>query len=997
MSDFGLKADGERFLPQFSGIIELEHYHRYFVARELVCNKDVLDIASGEGFGSHILSNTAKSVKGVDISKEAVNHASTTYIKSNLKFIAGSATDIPLGDDECDVVVSFETIEHLVDQDRMMKEIKRVLRPGGVLIISSPNRLIYSDKANYINPFHLKELYTEEFLNLTSLYFTNVQHYSQRVVTGSIIAASGVNAPLRTYHRTSAEQGLPNQMYDIITASDSLLPQLDHSLFEDIEGPLNPQKMEVLQLAHRQVSDDLIRRTKERDLLATGSNSLVIERSNLNSIEANSKDGQGQNQSMEDRLLAALNKALGDAHKITRDKWWRRTKGLREFSNVLKRLRGKTPKTWPDTFDPEIYIQDAMLPSSTITTARAFSGGNYDSNIPVVEYSGIREDFVAHEQNERLETIPKAIAFYLPQFHPFAENDVWWGKGFTEWTNVGRAKPHFPDHYQPHCPIHLGYYDLRITEVMEEQAALAQAYGISGFAYYFYWFAGKVLMQQPLQQMLANKKVDIPFCMIWANENWTRRWDGQENDVLISQKHSLKDSADLLAYLRPFLEDPRYIKINGKPLFVIYRSDIIPDMKKTLSAWRIQARSFGFSDLYIVCAQTFGQSDPRKFGFDAAMQFPPHGIKSDTVATEIDRLDPAFAGSIYNYDEVATNAVQQKNENYKVLPTSMLSWDNTARKKKLSTVFANFTVGRYAQWLSSNLERVAKDVRLSGDEKIVFVNAWNEWAEGTHLEPDQKHGFGYLAATRAVMVNYTRQAARFINPEFPKTTATAIALIIHVHYEHTWPDLRDAIVRILDRRPDIYITVTSLALAEIVSRDYPSAIVEIVDNRGRDIRPFLNVLGKIKGLDYTAICKIHGKASSYRSDGDLLRRSALNALLTTDSIDRFVQDPGLGLLARDGSLIEHTTKNLTYSGEITQVVADELGLDHWRGKFPAGSMFWFRPEALKLLLRLNLEDFDVERGLVDGTRAHAIERLLCAVCLAEGFEIGTVQTEKNSL
>ncbi len=957
MSDVGLKADGERFLPEFSGIIELEHYHRYFVARGLAVNKDVLDIASGEGFGSNILSKVAKSVKGVDISKEAVDHALATYANSNLSFVVGSATDIPLGDNEVDVVVSFETIEHLVEHERMISEIKRVMRPDGMLIISSPNKLVYSDQANYKNPFHLKELYTEEFLGLIFSKFVNVNHYSQRVTTSSAIVGQNEMRGFTTYQRNAQFNGLPNQTYDIIVATDGELPKINNSIFEDVDSDLQPHKIEE-------------------------HNAKLADKKNLTTGNA--------------RLNAALSKALRDNFMITNDKWWRWTSSLRNLSNTLKRLRGKSPKVWPKNFDLNSFIESTSVDEINTSLRNTPSFQGYNRDIPLVNYTDVREDFVAEVAIGQLETVPKTIAFYLPQFHPFPENDVWWGKGFTEWTNVGKAKPVFYNHYQPHCPIHLGYYDLRISGIMEEQAALARAHGISGFAYYFYWFAGKVLMEQPLQKMLENSKVDIPFCMIWANENWTRRWDGQENDVLIAQQHSLEDSGALLAYLQPFLKDPRYIKINGKPLFIIYRSDIIPNMKDTINLWRAQVRSFGFPDLYIVCAQTFGHGDPRDCGFDAAMEFPPHGVKSEKVANELEALDPAFDGAIYDYDQVVTSAVRSSDADYKVFPTAMLSWDNTARKKNRSTIFANFTVARYAQWLSANLERVAGNNLLSLDEKIVFVNAWNEWAEGTHLEPDQKHGFGYLAATKSVMENYSKRSPVKFNPNFVRTNGVTIAIIAHVHYSHTWEDLRAAINQINDQIFDIYITVTSLAIAELILNDFPAANVELVDNRGRDIRPFIYTLGKIINLGYILICKVHGKASTYRSDGDHLRRSSLNALLTTASIRRFDQQPKLGMLVESTSLIEHTIKNMTYSGKITEVVAGELKLKKWRGRFPAGSMFWFRPAALNRLTSLKLNDFDLERGLADGTRAHAIERLFCVVCEADGFEVAaTVEdTEK---
>ena len=229
---------------------------------------------------------------------------------------------------------------------------------------------------------------------------------------------------------------------------------------------------------------------------------------------------------------------------------------------------------------------------------------NESQDILKVAFDTTINKFVEYQENQAINPLVKLIAFYLPQFHPFPENDKWWGKGFTEWSNVGKALPNYVGHYQPHCPIHLGYYDLRIPEIMEEQAKLAKAYGVYGFNYYFYWFAGKVLMEKPLEMMLENKKVDIPFCLTWANENWTRRWDGLENDVLIAQNHSKEDSLEFIRYLIKYFKDERYILIDGKPLLIVYRANIIPDIYAIADSWRKEVRLHGFPDLYLVAAQT---------------------------------------------------------------------------------------------------------------------------------------------------------------------------------------------------------------------------------------------------------------------------------------------------------------------------------------------------------------------------------------------------------
>lgn len=975
MESSTLKPDGERFLPQFRGIIELEHYHRYLLALTLVEAKDVLDIASGEGFGSEILSRHASSVVGVDVSPEAVKHASAQYPRENLRFLQGSATGIPLPDKSVDVIVSFETIEHLTEHDAMMSELKRVLRADGCLIISSPNKLVYTDRANYTNPFHVRELYTPEFLLLASRYFSHTRHYGQRVTTGSVIANAQSAEPFTTYTPAALAKGVPDQTYDIILASDVALPELGASVFEKPQGPLQPQKMDAL-VAEVGAKRAAVERL-EREVEAKRAAVERLER------KASSLGQQASS------IQSAFYMAMRDGQQLLQDKWWRRTNGLRKLSNRIRKWKGKPPRTWPTSFEAQRYLAVAVGDNDTPLRQRAAPIDGYNPAIPRVTYSDVSEEFVPYQASAPMQTIPRAIAFYLPQFHPFPENDAWWGKGFTEWTNVGKARPMFQGHHQPHCPIHLGYYDLRVPEVMEEQARLAREYGVSGFAYYFYWFAGKVLMDLPLKQMLGNPKVDIPFCMIWANENWTRRWDGQDQDVLIAQKHSPEDSRALLDYLRPFLTDPRYIKVDGRPLFIVYRADIIPEMKEMILAWRRQAAEFGFPGLYVVCAQTFGQRDPRAYGFDAAMDFPPHTVEADEVSDRVKLLDPAFEGAVYSYDRAVNNAVRRHLDDFKVFPTAMLSWDNTARKKKNGHIFTEFSVVRYSQWLSFNAERVTKDSRLSADEKLIFINAWNEWAEGTHLEPDQKHGYGYLEATRSVMKNYEIEGTAFQQPKLPASAGSEIALIVHLHYEDTWLDLRDAMNRIAGRKPDIFVTVTSLPLARLVNADFPDAFIELVDNRGRDIRPFLMMLERTRRFGYKAVAKIHGKASVYREDGAKLRLAALDVLLSDASIETFLKQPALGLLVPGKSLMEHNDKNMTYSAQATTSVAQELGLDHWRGSFPAGSMFWFRPEALAPLLRLGLDDFDIERGLADGTRAHAIERLFFSVCEASGYQVGT--------
>jgi len=425
--------------------------------------------------------------------------------------------------------------------------------------------------------------------------------------------------------------------------------------------------------------------------------------------------------------------------------------------------------------------------------------------IPVVEFDSTQEHYTEYKLNPAIDPAVRLIAFYLPQFHPFPENDEWWGKGFTEWYNVGRAHQNYTGHYQPHCPIHNGYYDLRVPSIMEDQAALAQQYGVYGFSYYFYWFAGKILMDTPLEMMLANPKVDIPFCLTWANENWTRRWDGLDDDILIAQDHSAEDSLAFIQHLIKYFNDSRYIRIDGKPVLIIYRASIIPEIKSVATLWREEVKKHGFPDLYLICAQSFDVRNPEKYSFDAAVEFPPHATNSQDISDEIEIINPDFKGYVYNYNHVVSEAIKKSETDYKTFRTAMLSWDNTARKQNNGHSFHGFSLMRYKQWLSAMCGNSSRSDRYGTEEKIVFINAWNEWAEGSHLEPDRKYGYGYLQATYDVISCYDKKLLP--SPTFQQFEKRhEYAVLLHVHYYEVWSDIKSKLDNFTNLGFDLYVT-----------------------------------------------------------------------------------------------------------------------------------------------------------------------------------------------
>ncbi len=342
----------------------------------------------------------------------------------------------------------------------------------------------------------------------------------------------------------------------------------------------------------------------------------------------------------------------------------------------------------------------------------------------------------------------KVVAFYLPQFHPIPENDRFWGKGYTEWSRVTRARPQFAGHYQPHLPERLGFYDLRLPEVRARQAALAREHGVHAFCYYYYWFGHKTLLERPLAEMLADGEPGLPFCLCWANENWTRRWDGAERRLLVEQRYGPELDAVLIADLLPFFRDPRYLRVRGAPVLLVYRPGAIPEPPATAARWRRAAREHGLPDLHLVAAQTFGLTDPRPLGFDAAVEFPPHGENLPANACAVEAVEPGFSGEIVDFRRVVGRRLALPPPPFRLYRTAMAGWDNTPRLGRRAVVFQGATPEAYEEWLRG----LVTAARLGHpDHRLVFVNAWNEWAEGAHLEPDSRFGTGYLEATRRAL------------------------------------------------------------------------------------------------------------------------------------------------------------------------------------------------------------------------------------------------------
>jgi hypothetical protein len=341
---------------------------------------------------------------------------------------------------------------------------------------------------------------------------------------------------------------------------------------------------------------------------------------------------------------------------------------------------------------------------------------------------------------------PMAIAFYLPQFHPVPENDRWWGRGFTDWSNVVRGAPLFDGHEQPHLPADLGFYDLRLAESRQAQADLAAQHGIDAFCYYHYWFEGRRLLGRPLDEVLRTKDPELPFCLCWANEDWRANWDGRTGEVLVQQRYSESDDLDHIRWLLQVFRDERYLRVDGKPLMLVYRALDLPDPVRTTELWRREARREGVGELMLCRVNSFDDDhgDPRPLGFDAAVEFQPDW----SVLWRLPARADTRPHSVVDYATVVKAMLAKPEPPWRRFPCVTPRWDNSPRKPDASYVLEGSTPELYGAWLSTLVER---EMARGATDQLVFVNAWNEWGEGAHLEPCTSWGRAYLEAHRDAM------------------------------------------------------------------------------------------------------------------------------------------------------------------------------------------------------------------------------------------------------
>jgi len=423
-------------------------------------------------------------------------------------------------------------------------------------------------------------------------------------------------------------------------------------------------------------------------------------------------------------------------------------------SPTRKRLRGWVRQITPE---PKKALRRKSQQNNSDSKVASPFPSNHADSIRYFANPGPGYEDRATPDTPLTRTKAKAVAFYLPQFHTFEENDAWWGDGFTEWRNVARGTPRFQGHYQPRIPRDLGFYDLTNPATLKAQAALARSAGINAFCFYYYWFNGTRLMDKPLD-LFADNDIDQEFCIMWANENWTRRWDGREQDVLIEQNYAIDDEDAFIADTAKYMSHSRYMTVNNRPLFILYRANQVPDTAETIKRWREKwTKVLGIEPL-IFMVQSYSDRNPNDFGCDGALEFPPHKVSRNLTRRnrEYAIFDPNYKGQVRHYQDVVDKSLNEPAPTYPLIKTVSPSWDNDARREGTGVTFQGSTPELYGQWLSGAIDFA--HAHKVGDESLVFINAWNEWAEAAYLEPDVHYGHAYLNKTYKMLSRASRDA-----------------------------------------------------------------------------------------------------------------------------------------------------------------------------------------------------------------------------------------------
>lgn len=651
------------------------------------------------------------------------------------------------------------------------------------------------------------------------------------------------------------------------------------------------------------------------------------------------------------------------------------------------------------------------------------------TEIATAEYCAYDSRYEQEIDFSHLATDLRPIAFFLPQFHTFPENDAWWGKGFTEWVNTKKAVPKFAGHYQPRTPHRdIGFYDLSRFETLEKQIALAKRHGVYAFCFYYYWFSGKKLMEKPMRMLLEHPQVDFHYCLCWANENFTRAWDGKDREVLMRQEYRKEDAGAFIRDIKPYCMDPRYVRIGNRPVIIVYNPGQIPRAEELFANWRAHAREQGIGEIVIWTCQTANHT-AENLGIldavDAEVEFPPHNMWWEAIGVR-DLDIGQHSACIFHYHKLVETMLsiirrERSKERKKPLYRGcMMGWDNAARRDDGWITYFAYSIRDFYRWV---LE-IGNDTRqrFPREERYFFVNAWNEWAEGTYLEPDETYGYANCNTfSRAVFqLDFeTDDDSEIICKHRPNggaqaefETAGRIRIAVQVHLFYT--ELADEVIRSLNVIPypfDCYISLTDESKKQEVEDTFRHSCraahvyAEVFENRGRDVAPFLMQM-QACAAQYDYICHIHTKKTKTADYGDTWRRYLYRHLFGDSEhvravLELFETDPALGIVFPQ---TYPALKNMAgWGGNRARVKEILHGMEICippdpQPVFPVGDMFWLRAQAAEPIFACGFTqtDFEPEAGQDNATLAHAIERSWAYLVKGQGYTWRKVQNGRKT-
>jgi lipopolysaccharide biosynthesis protein len=618
--------------------------------------------------------------------------------------------------------------------------------------------------------------------------------------------------------------------------------------------------------------------------------------------------------------------------------------------------------------------------------------------------------FQSFEQRLIKDTYVKVIAFYLPQFHRIPENDQWWGEGFTEWTNTSKSTARFDGHYQPRIPhASTGYYDLSQVSTLEAQAKLANKANVDAFCFYYYWFSGKKLLETPVENLYNNPHIAIDYLVCWANENWTRRWDGLDHHILIGQDYHPGWEIKFIADVAKYFSDSRYVRFHGKPIVMIYKLLDIPNPENVILSWRQWCRDHGIGEITVWAVYDVAFQNIDIPYIDRFVEFPPRQVGA------LRKIDGEGLNSqvsdfhLYDYKALVNSITSgmsiADSLDYPIFRTAMMGWDNSARRNEGFSVWVNYSTHDFFDWCRHIWRYTIENHPVN--ERFIFVNAWNEWAEGTYLEPDERFGFANINTLSRAMTSLPFETRPMIisgqeltadserNTKASSLVPPRIAVHIHLFYA----DSLDQLCAYLANIPssfDVYVTITN-PRSEPLARKALSKLSKIeelhiihVPNIGRDIGPFIVELADV--IDrYDLLLHIHGKRSDSVWWGHLWREYLLEHCLGSieyveNILNEFRDNHQVGIVSPP--VYPPLKAHMTWGGDdqkewcqqvLDQVVGQRSAIAPLPPSpyFPAGSFFWARVDAIRPVFKLNLsyQDFAEERYDIDYRLEHVIERL----------------------